>query len=130
MSNEFTGISFPFRIGVKGGVVMSSTSPTDVTHIIESMQQILGTRPMERSMEYHIKSGLVSDIFMISGDDSAKSLVDYQIREALRTLEDRIDVKSIDIVFKDEYVIATIYFEVLAYNTVYNYDFKVGEMNG
>ena len=86
----FTGISFPFRIGVKGGVVMSTTSVSDVQHIIEAMTQILGTRPMERCMEYHFKSDLDSDIFE-PNDASCRTLIAYQAEEALKELEDRIN---------------------------------------
>ena len=55
---KYTGISFPFRIGTKGGVVMSSTSPTEVPHIVESIKQILTTAFLERTME----SGFYSDL--------------------------------------------------------------------
>ena len=43
MKQGFTGISFPFRVGVKGGVVMSTTNEREVPHIIEAMKQILLT---------------------------------------------------------------------------------------
>ena len=40
----YTGISFPMRIGPTGRVETSSTDDADITHIIESVQQIVGTR--------------------------------------------------------------------------------------
>lgn len=124
----FTGISFPFRIGVKGGVVTSTTSVSDVQHIIEAMEQILLTRPLERCMEYHFKSDIDYDIFE-PNDVSCRTLIEYQVREALRELEDRIEVNSVEVVSEDSTIYATIYFTVLKYNTVYVEKIKVGDLN-
>ena len=122
----FTGISFPFRIGVKGGVVTSTTNVMDVQHIIEAMTQILLTRPMERSMEYHFKSDFDSSLFE-PNDISIRTLLSYQITEALRELEDRISVDKVTITSEDSSVIAVIKFTVLAYNTSHTANIKVGE---
>ena len=124
----FTGISFPFRIGVKGGVVTSTTSVTDVQHIIEAMEQILMTRPMERCMEYHFKSDIDNDIFE-PNDASSRTLIAYQVEEALRELEDRIRVDSIDVESDGEVIIAVIHFTVLKYNTVHGANIKVGDLS-
>lgn len=124
----FTGISFPFRIGVKGGVVMSTTSSMDVQHIIESMNQILRTRPMERGMEFHFKSDIDSIIFE-PNDSSTKTLLAYQVKESLKELEDRISVKSVDIISEDSSIIAVISFMVLVYNTSHTANIKVGDLN-
>ena len=124
----FTGISFPFRIGVKGGVVMSTTSVSDVQHIIEAMTQILGTRPMERCMEYHFKSDLDSDIFE-PNDASCRTLIAYQAEEALKELEDRINVNSIEVVSEDSTINAVVNFTVLKYNTVHVAKIKVGDLS-
>lgn len=124
----FTGISFPFRIGVKGGVVTSTTSVNDVKHIIEAMEQILLTRPMERCMEYHFKSDIDYDIFE-PNDASCRTLIAYQVEEALRELEDRIEVISVDVESRDSTIIAVINFKVLKYNTVRAADIKVGDLS-
>lgn len=124
----FTGISFPFRIGVKGGVVTSTTSVSNAQHIIEAMKQILGTRPMERCMEYHFKSEIDSDIFE-PNDVSCHTLIAYQVEEALRELEDRIKVNSIDIVSEDNTINAVIHFTILAYNTAHVANVKVGDLS-
>ena len=124
----FTGISFPFRIGVKGGVATSTTSVSDAQHIIEAMKQILGTRPMERCMEYHFKSDIDSDIFE-PNDASCRTLIAYQVKEALTKLEDRISVRSVDIVSEGSTINAVIYFTILAYNTVHVANIKVGDLN-
>lgn len=126
MQTGFRGISFPFRINGKGGVAMSSTSILDVPHIIEAIEQILLTRPRERRMEYHFKSDLDIDIFE-SNDSSSRSLIEHQIREALSTLEDRIEVTHVDITSKENKVYADITFKVLMYNTTYSSKIKVGE---
>lgn len=125
---SFTGISFPFRIGTKGGVVMSTTSVSDVQHIIEAMEQILLTRPMERGMEFQFKSDIDSNIFE-PDSESTKTLIAYQVEEALRELEDRVSVRSVSIVAKDSTLYANITFTVPVYNTLYTTTLKVGEFN-
>lgn len=124
----FTGISFPFRIGVKGGVVTSSTGVNNAQHIIEAMKQILGTRPMERCMEYHFKSDVDTDIFE-PNDASSRTLIAYQVEEALRELEDRIKVNSVDVVSEGSTVNAVINFTILAYNTAHVANVKVGDLS-
>ena len=126
MQTGFTGISFPFRINGKGGVTMSSTSVSDVPHIIEAIEQILLTKPRERRMEYHFKSDLDTDIFE-PNDSSAKNLIEHQIREALGNLEDRIEVVNVGISSENNKIQADITFRVLMYNTTYSGRIKVGE---
>ena len=82
MSQLFTGISFPFRIGVKGGVVMSSTNTQEVPHIIEGMKQLLLTRPMERVMEYQVKSEISTFVFD-PNDASTRALIEYEAQKAI-----------------------------------------------
>ena len=124
----FTGISFPFRIGVKGGVVMSTTGSRNVQHIVEAMHQILRTRHMERCMEYHFYSDIDSDIFE-PNDSSTRTLLAYQIREALRNLEDRIKVNAVDVTSENNSVMAVITFTDLKYNTNHIANVKVGDLN-
>lgn len=124
----FTGISFPFRIGVKGGVVTSSTSGKEIPHIVESIHQILRTAPFERCMEYHIYSDIDSNIFE-PNDISTHTLIQYQVKEALKRLEDRIEVKEVQIHAVDNEIYATILFKVVAYDTSYSAYVKVGDRN-
>ena len=56
----FKGISFPFRISNRGGVVMSTTSQNDPTHIAESIQQIFYTNHLERPMESDIYNTILA----------------------------------------------------------------------
>lgn len=125
---EFKGISFPFRIGVKGGVEMSSTRVSDVTHIVESMEQIVRTKPMERCMEYHIKSDIDTLIFS-PNDASVRTLIAYEVETALAELEDRIEVKSVEVYSSENLVYANVTFKVLAYDSTYSAQLKVGEMS-
>lgn len=124
----FTGISFPFRISGTGGIEMSSTDMSEVPHIIEAMEQILLTRPRERCMEYHFKSDLDLDIFE-PNDVSAQKLIEHQIRNALNSLEDRIELVSVKTTSKDTAIYAIITFRVLKYNTTYTKTIKVGDEN-
>ena len=94
------GISFPFRIGVKGGVQMSVADGNSVQHIVESYAQILLTREGERSMEYQVYTQLDKLIFGIP-DDSMQKLVEYMVKDSLNRLETRATVNDV-LITKDE----------------------------
>ena len=126
MSQSYTGISFPFRIGVKGGVVMSTTTAQEVPHIIESIQQIIGTKPFERVMEYHIKSEVSTYIFD-PNDESTRALIAYQCQKAIEECDDRVEVLSADVYGEDHTIYATISFRVKKYESTYSVNTKVGE---
>lgn len=129
MTNKgYTGISFPFRIGVKGGIVISSTNEREVPHIIESMKQILGTFKYERTMEHHIYSEIDSEVFE-PNDLSTHTLLQYQIKDALKRLEPRVEVLGVTITSEDNTVFATIRFKANPYDKEYTSKLKVGEAN-
>lgn len=128
MKSGFKGLSFPFRVSGTGGVEMSTTSVSDISHITEAIEQILLTRPRERKMEYHFKSDLDTLIFE-PNDESLKSLMVYHVEEALKELEDRIDVSDVDIISEDNTIYVIITFRVLVYDTVYTKKIKVGDVN-
>lgn len=125
----FKGISFPFRIGNKGGVVMSSTSSFEVPHILESIQQILTTKPYERGMEMGFYCSVINNVFDIN-NESLYQLVEYQIREALEKWEDRIEVDKVEVYGEEEFVYADITFTVKLYSTVHETRIKVGDLIG
>ena len=127
MSNEYTGISFPFRIGVKGGVAMSSTSATDAPHIVESITQILGTKPMERVMEYAVHSEISTYIFD-PNDESTRALIAYECQKAIEQNDDRVDVVSVEPYTEDNIIYATVNFRVKRYGGTYSVNVKVGEV--
>lgn len=128
MTNGYTGISFPFRIGVKGGVVLSSASTREVPHIIESMEQILRTFRYERTMEAEVYSDIDTNIFE-PNDLSTHTLLEYQIEDALQRLEPRIEVKSIDLTAEGSSVYATIHFKMVSFDTEHISKLKVGGDN-
>ena len=128
LKSGFKGLSFPFRVSGTGGVEMSTTSVSDISHITEAIEQILLTRPRERKMEYHFKSDLDTLIFE-PNDESLKSLMVYHVEEALKELEDRIDVSDVDIISEDNTIYVIITFRVLVYDTVYTKKIKVGDVN-
>ena len=129
IESGFKGISFPFRIGNKGGVVMSTTSAYEVPHIIESMQQILGTKPFERGMEMGFHCEVINNLFDIN-NENLYQLVAYQIREALEKWEDRIEVLDVQVYGEEETVYADISFSVKLYKAVYNTKLRVGDLIG
>lgn len=96
MSKGYYGISFPFRVGVKGGLAMSGTDINSSKHIEESIQQILSTRRGERVMEYHFGTSLSASLFEPT-DVTLMNLIKYEIVEALETFETRIELKKDDI---------------------------------
>ena len=112
----YTGISFPFRVGTRGGVVMSSTSRYEIPHIEESIVQILGTRPMERWMEYHIFSDLDTFIFE-PNDRSLQTLLRHQLMQAMRH-DRRVSIRNVNFSADDNYLWLDIDFRVESYQTV------------
>lgn len=129
---SYTGISFPFRVGVKGGVVMSSTDTNEVPHIIEAMQQIVSTHPYERCMEFDFKTDVINNVFGIS-NDGLYLLIAYQVQEALQKLEDRIEILGINVDKQgtdESTIIAEVTFRVNVYNEIYTTQLKVGDVSG
>ena len=128
LKSGFSGLSFPFRVSGTGGIEMSTTSVSDISHITEAIEQILLTRPRERKMEYHFKSDLDTLIFE-PNDESLKSLMVYHVEEALKELEDRIEVLDVDFISEDNVIYVLVTFRVLIYDTVYTKKIKVGDVN-
>lgn len=124
---EYKGISFPFRLSDKGGVVTTVANMNSVPHIVESIQQILTTRRLERCMEYHIYSDIDTLIFE-NNDESTRSLLKYEIEQAL-TLEKRIEVQDIDVYSEDNKLMANIHFTVPEFdNKDYYTEVEVGSI--
>ena len=130
----FTGISYPFRISNRGGVVMSTTSKTDPTHITESIQQIFNTNYLERPMEADIYSNINSLLFE-PNDISLQQVLKSRIVNDLERLETRIECEEDGIEFEVEvegdveYLYANISYKIIKYNTYYTSKIKVGEVN-
>ena len=130
----FKGISYPFRISNRGGVVMSTTSKNDPTHIAESIQQIFNTNFLERPMEAEIYSSVTSLLFE-PNDIALQQVLKSRIVSDLERLEERIECEEDGIEFKVEveddveYLYANITYMIIKYNTYYTSKIKVGEVS-
>jgi uncharacterized protein len=95
MDNEVRGIAFPFRIGGRGGVVMSGRTVEGETHIKEGFLQLLSTQEWERVMTPRGIPPL--DIFFNDLNETTKNMVIFKIEEAVRVYEPRIEILDINI---------------------------------
>ena len=133
-SSGFKGISFPFRVSSQGGIVTSTTSNTDPTHIAESIQQIFGTNFLERPMESEIYS-TVDTLLFEPNDESLQQVLKARMVADLERLEERIEVGEDDIEFfvdsesNGEFLYATITYKIIRYQTYYSTTVKVGEIS-
>lgn len=129
----FTGISYPFRISNRGGAVTSTTSQTDPTHIVESVQQILNTNFLERPMESDIYSTISTFLFE-PNDETLKQVLKARIVSDLERLEQRIECDEegieFEVVLEDdmEYLYVHITYKIIKYNTYYTSKIKIGEV--
>lgn len=130
----FKGISYPFRISNRGGVVMSTTSKNDPTHIAESIQQIFNTNFLERPMEAEIYSNVTSLLFE-PNDIALQQVLKSRIVSDLERLEERIECDEDSVEFEVEieddveYLYAYITYKIIKYNTYYTSKIKVGEVS-
>lgn len=91
------GISFPFRIGITGGVVMSEDRINEYTHLKEAIHQVLLTNKGERPMLPDFGGGADVSIFESDGQ-SSKSMITFLVKEALKEhLDDRLTVNSVNV---------------------------------
>lgn len=120
------GISFPFRIGVKGGVVMSSISDTSYLHAVESMQQIVLTKIGERAMRFNYGCDADSEIFA-PNDTSSHTLLAHDIKNALNTFYgDYVEVKSVRIFGESNIIYAEVRFSLKPFEGIVSANLKVG----
>lgn len=118
------GISYPFRVAANGGIAMSDTSTQSVTHLAESLTQIIQTYRYERAMEYYIYCDALDSIFQPS-NLTLDTLISKQISEAISRLEPRVKVISIQIDRQDSEVRVFLTFIALAYNTTSMVEVKI-----
>lgn len=103
----YRGVSFPMRVGPTGRVETSSTDDADITHIVESVQQIVGTRcgsrtyPGERYSVRDFGSNVPSVLF--SPINSANlQVIKSIIAIALTKWEKRVILQRAEITGIDE----------------------------
>ena len=125
-NKSYTGISFPFRLGVRGGIAMSDTSVDNIPHIYEAIQQILQTSEFERTMEHGVYSEVDSVVFE-PNDTSTHTLLKYQIQKALEKLEPRVEIKGIEITSDKRSIFANLSVFAKEYNAIYTITVKVGD---
>ena len=119
--HEEKGISFPFRVSVRGGATMSVANTNSVDKIVESMQQIVLTREGERCMEYDVYSQIDKLIFNIE-DDTLRQVCEYMLKDAINRLETRVTVNEVRLA-RDEntgIIYALVNFTVSKTNNNYN----------
>lgn len=92
------GISYPFRLSIRGGVQTSETQPYDMTHINEEIEQALRTEPLERFMEYHLGSELCRAIFE-DININTMGLIKLYVKETLNS-DSRFKVNLNDVVIQ------------------------------
>lgn len=96
MDNEVRGISFPFRIGGRGGVVMSGQTVSEQMHIKDGLKQLFTTDISERVMKPFY--GLYTlDIFFDNLNETTKNMAIFKIREAVEIWEPRVRIREVDI---------------------------------
>ena len=89
------GISFPFRLSIRGGAQTSETQPYDMTHINEEIEQSLRTEPFERFMECHLGSQLSEALFE-NIDPSTIGLIKLFVKNTLNE-DPRLSVSLNDV---------------------------------
>lgn len=92
----YKGLSFPPRIGPKGGWLMSVADGQDTTKIKESITLIIFTRAGDRIMELAFGSNITDSVFE-NMDATLTAILKYQIEQALFRFEPRINVKGVSI---------------------------------
>lgn len=98
MSNKgFTGISFPFRFDIRGGIATSTTNADDFSHIRESIIQILGTMKGERSYELKFGSEVHKVTFSNIDQKAEQDYLAFLVKEAITEQEPRVEVEGVHI---------------------------------
>jgi uncharacterized protein len=86
------GIAYPMRVGITGGIALTSRED----EIVESMRLILGTSPGERPMRPDFGCPIHEHIFA-PADASTTGLIAFDVRNALTRWEPRIDVLDVTV---------------------------------
>lgn len=93
---SYKGLSFPPRVGPKGGWVMSVANNLETTKIKESIWIILSTHISDRVMEVRFGSQLLDATFE-NMDLTLVSILKYQVEQVLTLWEPRIKVSNVSI---------------------------------
>jgi phage baseplate assembly protein W len=97
MSFDFLGkgLKYPFRFqSVSGGTEVSAATSREHEHILESILQILGTRPGERYMNPEFGSRL-NDLVFEQNDEILKGLIRHYVIDAIKRWEKRVVITAV-----------------------------------
>lgn len=104
---NYKGISFPFRFE-NGRVATSELSLTNYKRIVEAIKQIILTNPNERVMLANFGCNIKR--FVFENDDFFDALIKRIVQDELTEWENRVEIKSIDVLRRDEGIILEISF--------------------
>lgn len=116
MKEGFTGISFPFRVNSHGGIAMSTTSLDDISHIRESLEQILLTTLGERVNNPEFGNTLSSYLFSPL-DASIFGMMKYELSQVIDKFEPRINIVDLQAFNEEEKIILQLDFTVEKYES-------------
>lgn len=92
----YKGVSFPFQLNNKGGILLSDTSAENPEHLSQGLIQLLSTRRNERIMEVEYFTDLEQTLF--ENDESARTMaVDIITESVSEHMDERLAVDEDDI---------------------------------
>lgn len=125
------GISFPFRIGIRGGVAMSEDSYTALPHLHEALQQVIGTSVGERPMLPEFGSEVDTSIFE-TDSQSSRTMLEFQVKGAIEAhLKDIVNLHEVTSFFEGSVVSVNIKYSSREFATQKEFEniIKVGDIN-
>ena len=124
--SELVGLSFPFQVNSKGGLSLVRQTKTDFSIFDMKLEQLLNTNRGERTMECGVSADLDTFVFEPT-DMSTKTLLEYQMKQAVLKYIPEITITSVNIYSNDNSIIAYITYTVKAYNASNTTAIKVGD---
>lgn len=97
----YKGISFPFRVTSRGGIAVTSTSATDLSHIEEALRQLIGTARGERIMEAYGTERSPALFGQAEEMNPQVALLKLYVEEALARDENRVKLEYINVAAKE-----------------------------
>lgn len=124
---ELVGLKFPFQVNEKGGISLVKQTKEDTSLFDGKLEQLLGTGKGDRTMECNVFSELDTFIFEPT-DTTTKTLLEYQIKDAILKNIPEITVSSISIYTYKNSIIANIIYKDNLYGTTNTSQVRVGDM--
>jgi phage baseplate assembly protein W len=124
--SSLVGLKFPFCVNTKGGVSLNTLTKNDTSLYDGKIEQLLNTNQGERTMECDVFAELDTFVFS-SNDASTRTLLEYEIKQAIAKHIPDIVVTSVDVRSVKRAIVATITYTVKAFNTTTTTQVKVGD---